>query len=300
VRVFVTGASGLLGEAFCEQLAGRGDEVIAISRKRHGGSSRALRWIAGDVGFAGPWQSEIDGSDAVVHLAGEPIASRRWNEAHKRRLVASRVDSTRHVARAIAQASCPPRVLVSASATGYYGPRGEERLSEDAPPGDDFLARLCRDWESAALRAASEKTRVVCIRYGVVLSARGGALERMLPPFRLGLGGPVGPKQHWFPWIHERDAAGLIRHVLDHAGLSGALNGVAPGTVRMAEFASALGRLLGRPAVFPLPLGLLRLPLGEFADFLSPGQRVDSGRAVAEGFQFEFAELKAALDACLA
>lgn len=301
MRVFATGATGLVGSALCEALRERGDEVVAISRNPPGaGEGPGMRWIAGDIGVAGAWQAEIDGADAVIHLAGESIAGGRWNAARKRRLVASRLQSTRNIAAAIRAAASPPRVLVSASATGYYGMRGEENLREDAPPGSDFLAELCRDWEAAAREAESAVTRVVSLRFGVVLSARGGALERMLPPFRFGLGGPIGPGDRWFPWIHRRDAVGLVLHALDCEGLAGPLNAVAPGAVRMGEFSQALGRALKRPAWLPVPLVLLRIALGEFADHLSPGQHVDSGRAVELGYRFEYGELAAALRACLA
>ncbi|MBW2292604.1 MAG: TIGR01777 family oxidoreductase [Deltaproteobacteria bacterium] len=314
MRVFITGATGLLGRALCGELVRRGDEVVALSRKQQPAREDSARWVVGDPASEGPWCSEIDGADAVVHLAGESIAGGRWTRARKASLVASRVESTRLISREISNCASPPEVLICASATGYYGARGEQQLAEDAAPGDDFLAGLCRDWEAAAQEAASDAVRVVCLRFAVVLSAQGGALEKMLPPFRLGLGGPLGPKDRWFPWIHERDAVGLMLHALgpsdsvgpdgDRSGegsdlLRGPVNAVAPGAVRMGEFASALGTELRRPAVLPVPLGALRLILGELAELLSPGQRVLADRALASGYRFSYPDITSAIRACL-
>jgi uncharacterized protein (TIGR01777 family) len=303
MRVFVTGATGLVGSALCTELLRLGYEVTALSRKPPAGSRASLDWVIGDPAVPGSWQAEIDGACAIVHLAGESIAGGRWTRARKARLVASRVDSTRLIGQTIASCTNPPEVWVNASATGYYGMRGEQWLAEDAAPGDDFLARLCCDWEAAALERGSETLRVVCLRFGVVLSARGGALAKMLPPFRLGLGGPVGPSDRWFPWIHESDAVGLLVHAIqssnDGPPLRGPLNAVAPGAVRMGEFAVAIGAVLGRPARLPVPLGLLRIALGEFADLLSPGQRVRCKAAQASGYEFAQPTLDSALRACL-
>ena len=308
MRVFVTGASGLLGSELCERLLARGDEVTALSRKPQKSQREGIRWVVGDPAEAGPWCKEIDGQDAVVHLAGESIASGRWTRARKARLVGSRVESTRLIATAIQQSAQPPRTLVNASATGFYGSRGEELLDESSTPGSDFLAGLCRDWEAEALALQSDSLRVVCLRFAPVLSAEGGALANMLPAFRLGLGGPVGPRERWFPWVHEADAVGLTLYAIDtsryesEAGstpLRGPINVVAPGVVRMSEFARGLGKAVRRPAVIPVPLGLLRVPLGELADLLSPGQRVSSDLARASGYVFEQPTLQGALAACL-
>jgi hypothetical protein len=308
MRIFVTGATGLIGRTLCGELLRRGDDVVALSRKPQPVCETSLRWVVGDPGVSGSWCDEIDGTCAVVHLAGESIAAGRWTRARKARMVASRVESTRLISQAIAACANPPEVLICASATGYYGMRGEEGLDEDAAPGDDFLSRLCCDWEAAALEFASEGLRVVWLRFAVVLSADGGALAKLLPPFRLGLGGPLGPRDRWFPWIHESDAVGLILHALDPQRgnpegsgdlLRGPVNAVAPGAVRMGEFASALGVALRRPALIPIPLGLLRLPLGELAALLSPGQRVLPRRALASGYRFAYPDIASAIRACL-
>lgn len=307
MRVFVTGATGLVGRALCVELSRRGDDVVALSRNPQPVRERAQRWVVGDPGREGAWCGEIDGSDAVVHLAGESIAGGRWTRARKARLVASRVESTRIISQTIARCASPPEVLICASATGYYGARGEEPLAEEAPPGDDFLAGLCRDWEAAAQEGAGDALRVVCMRFGVVLSAQGGALAQMLPPFRLGLGGPLGPRDRWFPWIHESDAVGLTLHALGAASssprrsdlLRGPVNAVAPEAVRMGEFATALGAALGRPARLTVPLFALRLVLGELAELLSPGQRVLADRALASGYGFAHPNLDSAIRNCL-
>jgi hypothetical protein len=253
----------------------------------------------------------VDGARALVHLAGESIAAGPWTVPRKARLVDSRVESTRLLVRAAAKAQERPELLVCASATGIYGPRGEEELSESSKPGHDFLAGLCRDWEAAAREAEGVGLGVVCVRFGVVLSGRGGALARMLTPFKLGVGGPLGPKGNWFPWIHEDDAVGLLRFVLHSAfpdlvesdmrgnPLDGPVNAVAPEAVRMGEFAATLGRVLRRPALIRVPVPALRLALGELADGLSPGQKVRPEKALAAGYRFQHPELEDALRACL-
>lgn len=299
MRVFITGASGLVGSGLREALLARGDEVVALSRRERPSTRPGEQWVAGDVTRDGAWQAAVSGCDAVVHLAGESIGEGRWNEARKRRLVESRVESAQAVVRAVEAASAPPSALLSASATGYYGFRDEEALSEESPPGDDFLARLCCDWEAAACAAEPLGVRVVRLRFAVVFSREGGALASMALPFRLFAGGSIGPKSRWFPWIHEGDAVGLCLHALDQDAMAGPLNLVAPGAVRMGELAATLGRVLRRPALFPAPLFALRLPLGEFAEYVSPGQLVSSERARAAGYVFRFPDLEPALRDCL-
>jgi uncharacterized protein (TIGR01777 family) len=295
--VFVTGATGLLGGRLCAELAREGVAVTALSRAPQP-AAEGVEWLRGDPTQPGAWIRGLEGASAVVHLAGEPIAKRRWSAAQKQRLYDSRVESARRIVEALASMETRPKVLVSASATGFYGNRGEETLDESSSPGADFLARLCCDWEAAAGAAESLGVRVVCLRFGVLLSRRGGALARMLPAFRIGLGGALGPRQRWFPWIQEDDALGLVRAAL--AGeLGGVVNAVAPGVVRMGEFATALGKVLERPAFLPLPLGLLRLGLGELADALVPGQKVVPQAALAVGHEFRHPVIEGALRACL-
>ncbi len=299
MRCLITGASGLIGGRLIEELTGAGHEVVALSRRERAGGG-GVRWVVGDPAVAGEWTRELDGCDAVFHLAGEPIAARRWTAAQKRRLVDSRVDSARTIARAIAEAAEPPAVLVSASAIGYYGSRGDERLGEDSGPGQGFLPQLCVDWEAAASEAESERTRVVRVRIGIVLDPEGGALDKMLPPFKLGLGAPIGPPGRWFPWVHAEDVVGLLRFAHEHP-IRGPLNATAPGSVTMGEFARALGRAVRRPVWLPMsvPIAALRLPLGEFADHLSPGARVVPAVAEEHGYTFQFPTLDEALADCL-
>jgi uncharacterized protein (TIGR01777 family) len=296
MRVVVTGASGLVGSLLLERLGGRGDQVTAVAR--HPPADRGTaEWAVGDVTAGGPWQEAVTAADAVVHLAGEPLDRRRWSPEQKARLTRSRIEGTRRVVEALGRRQAPA-VLVSASAVGYYGPRGEEPLDEESAPGTDFLAALCRDWEEAA-RAAAPPVRVVCLRFAVVLSRRGGALARMLPAFKMFVGGPLGDRRAWFPWIHEEDAAGLVLHALDQPALSGPVNAVAPELVRMGDFAQALGRRLGRPAVLPVPQAALRVVLGELAGAINPGQKVVPRAAVGAGYHFRHERLDSALAAAL-
>jgi uncharacterized protein (TIGR01777 family) len=295
MRVFITGASGLLGGRLIERLLARGDQVLALSRRAPADGARpGPTWIEGDVSVAGAWQQRLDGSDAVVHLAGEPLSGKRWTDRQKERIVHSRVAGTRNVAAAIAAAAARPRVLVSASGVHVYGARGEEELEESAAPGTGFLADLCRSWEEEAGRAAG--ARVACLRMGVVLSPHGGAMDKLRPAFALFVGGPLGDPRAWFPWIHEEDAVGLLLHGID-GGLAGPVNGVAPGNVRMGDFARALGRALRRPALLPVPALALRLLLGEMASVINPGLKVVPRAALAAGYRFRHPTIDGALSA---
>ena len=296
MRVFVTGATGLVGGRLCDELAAAGDTPVGLSRRPQ--NRPGVEWVRGEVAKPGEWQQAVDGCDAVVHLAGESIAAGRWTARRKQELVDSRVLSTRQVVSAIRAAKAPPKILVNASAVGYYGPRGSEQLDERSQPGQDFLAKLCVDWEAEAQQAEHDGVRVVCLRFGVVLSKRGGALEKMALPFRLGVGGAFGPPERGFPWVHEVDVTSLIRFVLEQP-LAGPVNAVAPESVTMGEFAKTLGRVLRRPAWLPVPLFAMRTLLGEMADSLSPDQRVHPVRAQEAGFAFAYPQLEAALRNCV-
>jgi len=296
MRVFVTGATGLVGSLLIERLRARGDQVLALSRGAPTHGSAGVEWVRGDPTQSGPWQERAAECDAVVHLAGESIAARRWSAQQKERLRSSRIEGTRRVVEAVTRT--PGRRLICASGAGYYGPRGEESLDETAAPGSDFLAQLCRDWEAEALAARAHGTGVALLRFGVVLSTRSGALVKMLPAFRLFLGGPLGPPERWFPWIHEDDAAGLALLAVD-GGIEGPVNAVAPEAVRMAEFAAAIGAALGRPARLRAPLFALRLAVGEMADVVSPGQRLVPRAALEANYHFEQPSLRPALQALL-
>ncbi|MBX5465183.1 MAG: TIGR01777 family protein [Clostridia bacterium] len=318
MRVVVTGGTGLIGRALAGELAARGEEVVLLSRRPAAAAAaglppgvRLLPWPAlprGELallpgpraGESGEWREALEEAEAVVHLAGESIAAGRWDGARKARLVESRLLSTRALVEALAAARRRPAVLVSASAVGYYGSRGEEELAEEAGPGDDFLARLCVAWEREAMAAEGLGLRVVRLRTGLVLAREGGALPRLLLPLRLGLGGPLGGGRQWVPWIHLEDEVGLIRWALEEERLAGALNAVAPEPVREADLVRTAGRLLRRPAWLPAPAPLLRLALGEMADaLLLASQRVLPARALALGYRFRYPRLEGALASLL-
>lgn len=297
-RVFVTGASGLVGTRLRDELLARGHEVVALSRRARAPTGAGpFRWVQGDPGEAGPWLDEALAADAVVHLAGEPIAAGRWTAKRRAELVHSRVDSTRLLVRAFRESPRRPKLLVCASACGIYGSRGEEELAEDAGPGEDFLARLCVAWEAEARRVAAFGMRVVCTRFGVVLSREGGALARMLPIFRAGLGGPLGPRDRFFPWVALDDVAGALAFAID-SDLAGPVNVVAPESVRMGAFAKTLGRVLQRPAVLPVPLFVLKGVLGEMAEALVPGQHVVPAALARAGYAFRQPRLEGTLRRC--
>ncbi len=289
MNVLVTGGTGFVGNQLVNLLCARGDRVAIVTRN----PDRARTARAG-VSYVG-WPPDPGRHQAIVHLAGANIAGRRWNDAYKEELRASRVDRTRELVAALASAATKPRVLVSISAVGYYGDRGSEELTEDSAPGDDFLARLCVDWEAEALRAEGHGVRVVIVRLGVVLGRRGGALESLLPIFKLGLGGPIGGGRGWFPWVHVNDAAGLMLFAIDREDVRGAVNAVAPGIVDQRAWARTLGRVLSRPAFLPVPRLALRIVLGEVADALAASQRCVPGRALALGYGFQHPELEPAL-----
>jgi uncharacterized protein len=293
VRVTVTGGSGLIGSAVVEALRARGDEVTVLSRTPTGG---AIAWEP--LGRPAP-AAALEGRDAVVHLAGEPIAQ-RWSPRVREAIRASRVAGTENLLAGIAAlADRGPRVLVSASAVGYYGDRGEERLDETSPPGSDFLAGVCVAWERAALAGAGGRLRVCVLRSGAVLDRRGGALARMLPPFRLGLGGPVAGGRQYLSWISLDDLVALYLAALGDERYAGVLNATAPAAVRNADFARALGRALHRPARFPVPGAALRLLYGEMAEVVTASQNAVPARALALGHAFAHPALEAALAAAL-
>jgi len=241
-------------------------------------------------------RAALEGVDAVVHLAGENIAAGRWTAQRKEAIRASRVDGTRLLAEALASLARPPRVLVAASAVGFYGHRGDEEVDETSPPGHGYLPDVCQQWEAAALPAAAAGIRVVHLRIGMVLSRAGGALARMLPPFRMGLGGRIGSGRQWVSWIAREDLLAIIERALTHDSWAGPVNAVAPGPVTNAEFTRTLARMLRRPAVLPLPASVVKLLFGEMGQcLLLEGARVRPGKLVADGFPFVYPDLESAL-----
>jgi uncharacterized protein (TIGR01777 family) len=293
MHVFVTGATGLIGSAVCGALVAAGHRVTALSRfASPRGLPAGARSVQGDPAAVGDWQEALAACDACVHLAGEPVAAGRWTSERKRRIHDSRVESTRRVAEVVAGSG--PSVLVSGSAVGYYGPRGDEPLDEAAHPGGDFLARVCKEWEAAALGAAS-RARVVTVRTGLVLTRHGGALPRMLLPFRFFAGGPIGRGEFWQSWIHLADELGLILWALETPTVSGPLNATAPNPVTNRDLARAIGRVLRRPSALPVPELALRLLFGELSSAIATGQRVLPKKATDLGYRFRYPELEPAL-----
>ncbi len=294
MKALVTGGTGFVGR----QLLGLLDRPTVLSRDVSRGQRTVGRSAGRVVGWdpqAGPPPAEaFEGVDVVFHLAGESVAEGRWTAAQKVRIRESRVIGTRNLVAGIARAEPRPRVLVSASAVGYYGDRGEEELTEASPPGDDFLADVCIAWEREARVAEQHGVRVVLARTGIVLG-QGGALAKMLTPFKLGAGGPLGNGRQWMPWIHVADLARLYLHAADTTSIQGPMNAVGPDPVRNSEFTKALGRALHRPAFMPAPYLGLRLVFGEFAKVLFASQRVIPQVAIDTGFHFEYPQIAAAL-----
>jgi uncharacterized protein (TIGR01777 family) len=298
MKIVVAGGTGFLGAPLVSLLARDGHDVVVLTRgSHHGGGAKTSQLTWTPNGESGAWASAIDGAGAVVNLAGESIAGKRWSAAQKQRIRDSRLEATRSLTTAIREAKNPPPVFISGSAIGYYGPLGDQPVAEDAPAGSDFLAGVCVEWEREAARAA-DRTRVVCVRTGVVLEKDGGALPEMLPPFKFGVGGPVGSGRQYWAWIHRDDWLGLVRWAIATPPVTGALNATAPNPVTNAEFARALGRAMHRPAFMPAPAFALRLMLGEMADsLLLTGQRVIPAKATQSGFTFKYAQLDDALRA---
>ena len=303
MRILISGATGLVGQALIQHLSGDGHRVSILTRSdsrvtpHHDAIERYIEWTPPSV----PPQLEvIEGFDAFIHLAGEPIAGRRWTASQKERIYDSRITATRVLMRQFEAAKHPPGIVISASAVGYYGDTGEQPVDEHAAAGDGFTAYLCRNWESEALEAAKFGARVVLLRTGIVLSNRGGALARMLPVFRVGLGGRLGSGRQWMSWITEEDLTRLIAYCLETQELSGPVNAVSPAPVRNHEFTSSLARRLGRPALVPVPATALRLAYGKLADeTLLVSQRVTPAKLERSSFQFNAPDLDTALSTLL-
>lgn len=305
MTIVLAGGSGFLGRALQRHLTAAGHQVRTLTR-REPRSAGQVRWSPD--GSAGPWAAALADADAIVNLAGEGIGDKRWTTARKKALRTSRILPARSIAAALAQLPERRRVVITSSAIGYYGAHGEEAVTESAPPGDDFLARLCVEWEHEAAAAASSFTQVTLVRTGLVLHPDGGALKPMILPFRLGAGGPFGSGRQFWSWIHLQDWVALVAWLIESGGTSDdaaipgigdqsgqAFNATAPVPVTNAEFARTLGRVLRRPAVLPAPEIALRIALGEFAQFLTTGARVLPERAMQAGFKFRYTHLEPAL-----
>jgi len=296
----VTGGTGFIGHAFVDELSGQGHEVVVLTRKSCHEPKLGVRYREWDVASAGSWQDEVSSADVVVNLAGEPVAEGRWTKSRKRLLIDSRVQSTRRIVDALSARSAMPSLLISGSGIGYYGASDDRMLDERSSLGEGFLAELSAAWEEEALRAGAFGTRVVLLRTGMVLEQGGGALPKMLLPFRLFAGGPILPGTQWVSWIHRRDLIGLIQWAITTQALSGPVNAVAPEAVTMKTFCHTLGKVLHRPSWLPVPGLALSLALGELGTMMTTGQRVHPAKALAGGYAFRYPTLEPALRAIMA
>lgn len=292
MKILIGGSHGLVGTALIKSLETEGHEIFRLVR--HAPTSKTeVEWSPDRYSIA---LARIEGFDAVVNLAGESIAEGRWTEDKKRRIRESRVKGTKLLGDALANLAVPPKILVCASAIGFYGNRGDELLTESSAPGDDFLAKVCAEWEGATALATEKGIRVVNARFGVILDTNGGALKKMLPPFRMGVGGKVGSGKQWMSWIALDDVVGGIQFALANDSIRGPVNFVAPVPVTNAEFTKTLGKVLSRPTIFPIPAFAIKLLFGEMGEaLLLGGQRVAPERLIAEGYEFSYPQLEQAL-----
>jgi len=291
MKIFITGGTGFVGKTLAPALVRSGHEVSIVTRSGKGGSP-GISWVEGDPTQRGKWQEAVKEHGVVINLAGASIFT-RWTEESKRMIRDSRILTTRHLLEAMDGGKA--KTFFSTSAVGYYGFHGDEDLTEDSPPGEDFLALLAKDWEAEAKAAEKKGCRVVLTRLGIVLGEKGGALGQMIPVFRKYVGGPLGSGKQWFSWIHIEDLTRAFLFLLEHPEISGPVNFTAPNPVRNKELAQWLGRILGRPAFLPAPGFMLKLVLGEFGSILLKGQRVLPRKLVQAGFQFSYPEIDRAL-----
>ncbi|HEV8538385.1 MAG TPA: TIGR01777 family oxidoreductase [Bacteroidota bacterium] len=297
MNILITGSHGFIASALIPWMSAGGHNVFRLVREPVSNEREEFRWD--------PYKRELNpevfnGKDAVIHLAGESIAVGRWTESKKKNIRESRVIPTRFLAETLSMCSRPPGILICASAIGYYGDRGAEMLTEESPPGDDFLATVCREWETATAPAAGKGIRVVHLRFGLILSPRGGALQKLLVPFRFGVGGMLGSGKQYWSWIAIDDVVGAIMHALVNEKVRGPVNLVTPDAITNKEFTRTLGKVLSRPTFLPAPAFALRLALGEMADaLLLSSARIEPRKLIATGFHFKYTRLEAALQSLL-
>ncbi len=300
MKVLITGGTGLIGTRLAQALTKRGDVPVVLSRDRARAKKalgEGVEVIEGNPAHEGKWTKTLSSCQAVVNLAGEPVFGRRWNDRQIERLRDSRIESTKHLVQAIAAAEPRPKVLVNASAIGFYGDAPEGEVNETSSSGDDVMARLCVDWEKAAEEVEAHGVRLVIVRIGVVLDRDGGAIKQMVTPFKLGVGGPVGSGKQWVSWIHLDDLVGVFLAALDNETFQGRINGTAPHPVRNKEFSQCLAAALHRPCFLPMPAFMLRLIYGEVAFLVITGQQVMPSRADELGFSFKHPTCQSAMQA---
>ena len=297
MKFFITGGTGFVGTSLSKQLAQMGHEISILTRsaKPRSGSDPAVTFVQGDPNAPGPWMEMLTAHDVVINLAGASV-NLRWTEENKKIIRNSRVLTTQHIVEALAAApNRQTKLLLSTSAIGYFGDRGDAELTDTSPPGQDFLGQLAQEWEAAALKAQDLGVRVAITRFGVVLGRGGGFLEKLVPVFKTYLGGPVGSGRQWFSWIDQSDQIRAFLFVLDNPNLQGPINFTAPQPVRNAELAKALGQVLNRPSWVPTPAFMVKMVLGEFAQVVLGGQKVLPEKLLAAGFTFEYPTIEAAL-----
>jgi uncharacterized protein len=296
MKIVITGASGFIGSLLADHLWRQRHDLILLSRNPPRESNvTQLEWVSWIPGASGEWEKAIDGVDGIINLAGEPIAAKRWSDVQKEKIRFSRIESTKALVGAIGKAKQRPKFLISSSAVGYYGAHGDETVTEEAAPGNDYLSRVCVDWEKEARNAESYDVRVVLVRTGIVLDKNKGALAKMVVPFKFFAGGPLGSGNQWMPWIHIEDQIGLLLFLLENQNARGPFNATAPNPVTMTEFCKALGAVLNRPSWASVPGGVLTLLIGEMAEMLLTGQRAVPQAAVKLGYQFKYSNLLPAL-----
>jgi uncharacterized protein (TIGR01777 family) len=294
MNILVTGGTGFIGSALSSELNKSG-HTVTVTTRRKTGSGKMLTWNPPDIILS----EKISSFDAIVNLVGDSIYSSRWTREKKNLIRSSRIGTTQALVRSIIKSAQPPQLLISASAVGYYGPRGDEDISEDTSPGSDFLAGICKDWEAEAMIAGEIGVRVVIVRFGLVLGPGGGALQKMLPAFKAFAGGHLGSGRQWMSWVHVEDVADIIKYCIENKSVQGPYNVCAPHPVTNREFSSALGKVLGRPSLLPVPGFALKAALGEFGDVLLTGQKVKPERILKAGYRFKYTEIDSALRSIL-
>ncbi|MBI5020581.1 MAG: TIGR01777 family protein [Ignavibacteriales bacterium] len=302
MKVIIAGGSGFIGSELIRKLLASNHQVVLLSRKPVGfksGYNESLQIVNWNGKHAGSWIKYIDGSDAVINLSGENVASKRWSNTQKENLINSRIEPTMAIADAISKAVNKPKVFINASAAGFYGNFGDGDVFESETKGEGFLADLCEEWERNAMVTEKYGVRVVLLRIGVVLSPSGGALKKMLTPFKYFIGGPLGSGKQWFPWIHLEDVIRIIQFAIENNGIKGALNITSPNPVTMSEFAYSLGKVLKRPSLFPVPSIILKLLLGEMSEIVLGGRKIIPKKLIDAGFKFKFIDINDTLIALM-